>query len=175
MEKSTQIVAYFKSKYKQESTTDIQQIAYHRIKRSKKPPKPGLEPISAILARLELRGGIQRRLRRTTQPSLHEDSGHAVAPGKMPEIGKISETHKSIQRESSHPSSSSDSLGLPPHSKGKSQKLFSPKPQITSIPGASPKQRERYRVALGDEILGDFLNLDAAIELAKLNTKKTIS
>ena len=41
------------------------------------------------------------------------------------------------------------------------------KPQIQSVPGTSPKQRDRYRVVLGDEILGTRLTLDEALELAK--------
>jgi hypothetical protein len=41
------------------------------------------------------------------------------------------------------------------------------KPQISSIPGVSPKQRDRYRVVLGDRILGDRLSIDQAIALAK--------
>jgi hypothetical protein len=41
------------------------------------------------------------------------------------------------------------------------------KPQISSIPGISPKQRDRYHVVLGDEILGDRLTLDEAIALVK--------
>jgi hypothetical protein len=39
----------------------------------------------------------------------------------------------------------------------------SQKPQIVSVPGVSPKQRDRYRVLFGSEILGDFLTLDEAI------------
>ncbi|HEY9635215.1 MAG TPA: hypothetical protein V6D14_17570 [Coleofasciculaceae cyanobacterium] len=42
-----------------------------------------------------------------------------------------------------------------------------PKPQIESIPGVSLKRRDRYRVTLGDEILGDRLDIDQALELAK--------
>lgn len=41
------------------------------------------------------------------------------------------------------------------------------KPQISSIPGTSPKQRDRYRVILGGEILGERLTLDQALALAK--------
>jgi hypothetical protein len=41
------------------------------------------------------------------------------------------------------------------------------KPQIASIPGVPPKERHRYRVLLGREILGDQLTLDEAIALAK--------
>lgn len=46
------------------------------------------------------------------------------------------------------------------------------KPQISSIPGISPKQRNRYRVMLGSEILGDFLTIDEAVNLAKLGGAK---
>ena len=41
------------------------------------------------------------------------------------------------------------------------------KPQISSILGVSPRERDRYRVVLGDRILGDRLNLDEALKLAK--------
>lgn len=40
------------------------------------------------------------------------------------------------------------------------------KPQISSIPGISPRIRNRYRVVLGDEVLGTELDLDAALQLA---------
>jgi len=40
------------------------------------------------------------------------------------------------------------------------------KPQILSIPGVFPKQRDRYRVVLRGEILGDRLTLDQALKLA---------
>jgi hypothetical protein len=48
--------------------------------------------------------------------------------------------------------------------------LFRHKPQIVSIPGISPKERNRYRVVLGDRILGDRLTLDEAIALANQST-----
>jgi hypothetical protein len=41
------------------------------------------------------------------------------------------------------------------------------KPQIASIPGISPKGRNRYRVIAGERILGDKLSLDQAVKLAK--------
>jgi hypothetical protein len=41
------------------------------------------------------------------------------------------------------------------------------KPQIASIPGVSPRERNRYRVVLGNGILGDRLSIDEAINLAK--------
>jgi len=44
------------------------------------------------------------------------------------------------------------------------------KPQILSIPGVFPKQRDRYGVVLGDRILGDRLTLDEAITLANQST-----
>lgn len=45
------------------------------------------------------------------------------------------------------------------------------KPQITSVPGVSPKERNRYRVTLAGEILGDLLTLDEAVQLAKQGGK----
>lgn len=41
------------------------------------------------------------------------------------------------------------------------------KPQISSTPGIPPKEKHRYRVSLGNRILGDRLTLDEAIALAK--------
>jgi pectin methylesterase-like acyl-CoA thioesterase len=41
------------------------------------------------------------------------------------------------------------------------------KPQISSIPGISPKQRDRYQVVFRDQVLGNHLTLDEAIALAK--------
>jgi hypothetical protein len=41
------------------------------------------------------------------------------------------------------------------------------KPQISSIPGISPRERDRYRVVMGDRILGDRLTLDEALKLAQ--------
>jgi hypothetical protein len=40
------------------------------------------------------------------------------------------------------------------------------KPQISSVPGVSPKERNRYRVMLGAQILGMHLTIDEALELA---------
>lgn len=45
------------------------------------------------------------------------------------------------------------------------------KPQITSTPGVSPKERNRYRVVLGSQVLGDKLSLDEALSLAKRGAK----
>jgi hypothetical protein len=41
------------------------------------------------------------------------------------------------------------------------------KPQISSIPGVSPKARRRYKVVFGSEVLGDQLTLDEALQLAQ--------
>lgn len=41
------------------------------------------------------------------------------------------------------------------------------KPQIQSCPGVPMRQRDRYRVVLGDEILGEKLTIDEALSLAK--------
>jgi hypothetical protein len=45
--------------------------------------------------------------------------------------------------------------------------LFRYKPQIVSTPGVCLKERCRYRVVLGTEVLGDRLTLDEALLLAK--------
>jgi hypothetical protein len=57
-------------------------------------------------------------------------------------------------------------------SKGRQLDLFTHtgnlhKPQIASIPGISPKERDRYRVVLGSKILGDHLSIDEALQLAQ--------
>jgi len=64
-------------------------------------------------------------------------------------------------------------LSLPlasPQNPAVETKLFSEKAQIGSIPSVSPKQRNRYRVVLGREILGERLTLDEAIALANQST-----
>ena len=48
-----------------------------------------------------------------------------------------------------------------------SAKLFRHKPQIVSIPGISPKERNRYRVTLGGQVLGEMLSINEAVEMAK--------
>lgn len=45
-------------------------------------------------------------------------------------------------------------------------KLFQQKPQISHISGAHPRERHRYRVMLGNEVLGDRLTIDEALKLA---------
>ena len=46
------------------------------------------------------------------------------------------------------------------------QNLISKKPQIESIPGASVKEKNRYRVVLSGEIVSDDLTIEQALELA---------
>lgn len=41
------------------------------------------------------------------------------------------------------------------------------KPQIVSVPGTSIRERDRYRVMVGDRILGDRLTLDEALNSVK--------
>jgi len=41
------------------------------------------------------------------------------------------------------------------------------KPQISSIPGIFPKERNRYRVMIGGQALGDRLSIDEALLLVK--------
>jgi len=45
------------------------------------------------------------------------------------------------------------------------------KPQISSLPGAHPRERHRYRVMVGDGILGDRLTLDEALKLVRGGAK----
>jgi hypothetical protein len=40
------------------------------------------------------------------------------------------------------------------------------KPQISSVPGVSVKDPFRYRVMVGDRILGEYLAIDEALQLA---------
>lgn len=47
------------------------------------------------------------------------------------------------------------------------------KPQVSGIPGIPPRERHRYRVTLGEEILGDRLTLDEAVTLANLKGVKS--
>jgi hypothetical protein len=60
-------------------------------------------------------------------------------------------------------------LALPLASPQKPE-IFRQKAQIVSSPGSSPKQRDRYRVMVGDRVVGDFLTLDEAIALANQST-----
>jgi len=46
-----------------------------------------------------------------------------------------------------------------------SQNLISQKPQIASIPGMSIREKNRYRVTLAGEILGDYLTIEQALQL----------
>ncbi len=41
------------------------------------------------------------------------------------------------------------------------------KPQISSVPGIPPKERNRYRVVFGEQILGDRLTIEQALSLAQ--------
>lgn len=64
------------------------------------------------------------------------------------------------------------SIARNPLAEGRQLELFNHtgnrhKPQISSIPGISPKQRDRYRVTLGNQVLGNFLTIDEALKLAK--------
>jgi hypothetical protein len=60
---------------------------------------------------------------------------------------------------------------------GKSPSSFEPskkkrqKPQISSSPGVSPRDRHRYRVTLGEEILGDRLTITETLKLADISAK----
>jgi hypothetical protein len=45
------------------------------------------------------------------------------------------------------------------------------KPQIVSVPGTSPKERDRYRVMIGNEILGDRLSVNEALRVVKRGAK----
>lgn len=45
------------------------------------------------------------------------------------------------------------------------------KPQIISIPGIPLKEKYRYRVTLGHQVLGDKLSFEQAAELAGLKVK----
>ena len=46
------------------------------------------------------------------------------------------------------------------------QNLISKKPQIVSIPGASVKEKNRYRVVLAGEVFGDCLTIEQALKIA---------
>jgi hypothetical protein len=47
------------------------------------------------------------------------------------------------------------------------------KPQVSSIPGVSVTERERYRVMIGDRIIATGLNIDDALEVAANSTPVT--
>jgi hypothetical protein len=54
-----------------------------------------------------------------------------------------------------------------PQSPVASARFFCQKPQISSIPGIFPKERNRYRVMIGGQALGDRLSIDEALLLVK--------
>jgi hypothetical protein len=58
-----------------------------------------------------------------------------------------------------------------PQKPASQSELFSRKPQISSIPGISPRERNRYRVTLGDEVIGDRLDLDEALKVTKFGLR----
>ena len=49
--------------------------------------------------------------------------------------------------------------------------IFSPKPQISSIPGVSPKEKFRYQIVLNGKVLSSGLSLEQALERVGLQTK----
>jgi hypothetical protein len=49
------------------------------------------------------------------------------------------------------------------------------KPQIESTPGISPKERDRYRVMIGDKVVASQLNADDAAKLADLIKRKRLT
>jgi hypothetical protein len=40
------------------------------------------------------------------------------------------------------------------------------KPQVSSIPGVSPKERRRYQVKIGDRIIASHLDIDDALAIS---------
>jgi len=86
---------------------------------------------------------------------------------KLTNIVAQSPQAKQSERVSERRSQQYRQLGLfDPQSTEVLPQIKSQKPQISSTPGTSPKVRNRYRVRLGDEILGDHLSLDEALALA---------
>lgn len=53
--------------------------------------------------------------------------------------------------------------------------FYSNLPQISSTPGISPKQPNRYRVVVDDEVLGDRLTAEEAILLARSRRRKSLT
>ncbi len=68
------------------------------------------------------------------------------------------------------PKSKQLSLWESPQNPVSETELFRHKPQIVSTPGVCFKERCRYRVILGAEVLGERLTLDEAIALANQST-----
>lgn len=115
--------------------------------------------------------GIAPNSQVNSQQDTKQQNG-SISAGK-PEIEATTskESAKSLGTKSEFPSKSSQapssSVFQP---KSPQLQRFPKKPQISSIPGIAPKERCRYRVTLGDQILGDFLTIDEAIALANRST-----
>lgn len=74
----------------------------------------------------------------------------------------VSQSQKNSKKDENH----SHQLALPLVSPQKPE-IFRQKAQIISVPGISPKQRDRYRVVLGTRVLGARLSLDEALRLSQ--------
>jgi hypothetical protein len=78
------------------------------------------------------------------------------------ESAKSPEIKNEFAWETSQPLNSSDSQPKAPQ-----LQMFTKKAQISTIPGMSSKERNKYCVKLGDAVLGERLTLDEALKLAK--------
>lgn len=111
-------------------------------------------------------------------PNLQGKSEHHPNSPFPSILGRPTETKGSISGESAkYPESQTEVFGKSAQAPNSSRSqpearqihIFSKtsKPQIATTPGLSPKERNRYRVIFGTEILGDKLSLDEALKLAK--------
>ncbi|HEY9671315.1 MAG TPA: hypothetical protein V6D11_07720 [Waterburya sp.] len=55
------------------------------------------------------------------------------------------------------------------------QQAIFQKPQISSVPNVSPKERNRYQVTLGDRLIVSGLNVDDATKLTSLIRRKQLT
>jgi hypothetical protein len=74
----------------------------------------------------------------------------------------VSQSQKNSKKDENHSHQLTLPLAFP-----QKPEIFRQKAQITSSPGVLQKQRDRYRVLMGDRILGDRLSLDKALQLAQ--------
>ena len=95
-----------------------------------------------------------------------------ISAGKLEnEDSILRESAKSLELKtefSGKSSQTSTSSGSQP--KATQLQRFTKNPQISRVPGVSPRERHRYCVVIGSEILGDRLTLDEAIALANQST-----
>ncbi len=133
-----------------------------------KPEVLGKSPKTAICSNsLEITPNIQANSKQSNKQQIPRISA------KTPEIevSKTGESAKSPEFKAEFPGETSQALNSSVFQpKAPQLQTFPKKAQISSVSGISPRERHRYRVTIGDAVLGDFLTLDEALKLANQST-----